>query len=93
MTKRFELELRGLASSLTPGGLLIVIGGTGSRYPELYSHVRSIASRARLLDVSPKDPFQANSDPRYLPLIADHVRGNVAFAMQHAPPKVRSVIK
>lgn len=91
MTKRFELELRRLAFSLTPGGLLIVIGGTGDSYPELYSKVRAIAATAKLRDASPKEAFQANADSGYLSLIADHVCENVKFAIMNCPLEVRSV--
>jgi ribosomal protein RSM22 (predicted rRNA methylase) len=92
MTEKFELELRRLAFSLTPGGLLIVIGGTGGSYPAIYSKIRTIAATAKLLDVSPKEVFQANAEPRSLSLIADHVRENVKFALSECPTQVRTAV-
>jgi ribosomal protein RSM22 (predicted rRNA methylase) len=85
MTEKFELELQRLAYSLTPGGLLIVMGGTGSSYPELYDKVKEIASAANLRDVSPEEPFQANAEHDQLSIVADHVRTNVKFAITNCP--------
>jgi hypothetical protein len=92
MTEIFELELRRLAFSLTPGGLLIVIGGTGGGYPAIYSKIRTIAATAKLCDVSPKEVFQANAESRALSLIADHIRENVRFAIMNCPTLVRSAV-
>jgi len=94
MTEQLDGELRGLACSLTPGGLVIVIGGTGSaKYQKLFSKVRDIAASARLRDVSPQAPFQANADSGYLPLVANHIRENVRFAIANSPSKVRSQVE
>lgn len=92
MTEKFELELHRLACSLTPGGLLIVIGGIGASYPAIYSKIRTIAATAKLWDVSRKEVFQANVEPRSLSLIAGHVRDNVRFALINCPRKVRSAV-
>jgi hypothetical protein len=92
MTKIFELELRRLAFSLTPGGLLIVIGGTGGSYPAIYSKIRTIAGTAKLWDVSPKEVFRANAESHSLSLIADHVRENVRFAIMNCPTQIRSTV-
>jgi hypothetical protein len=89
----FEQELRRLASSLTPGGVLIVIGGTSEKYSGLYSRMRGIAARARLKDLSPAEPFQANADSRRLQLVAEHVCANVEFALMKAPSGVRSAVE
>lgn len=92
MTEQFELELRRLAFSLTPGGLLIVLGGTGGDYPEIYSKVRAITTTAKLHDLSPREAFQANADSNYLSLVAEHVRENVKFAMMNCPSEIQSVV-
>lgn len=92
MPERFGLELRRLGFSLTPGGLLIVLGATGGTYPDLYSKVRAIAATAKLLDVSPPRPFAANADSASLALVAEHVRDNVKWAISNSPARVRSVV-
>jgi hypothetical protein len=73
-------------------GLLIVIGGIGASYPAIYSKIRTIAATAKLWDVSRKEVFQANVEPRSLSLIAGHVRDNVRFALINCPRKVRSAV-
>jgi hypothetical protein len=92
MTEQFELELHRLAFSLTPGGVLVVMGGTGDNYPALYSKVGAIAATAKLRNVSPKDLFPANADSGSLSLVAKHVRENVNFAITNCPSGVRSVV-
>lgn len=80
MTKRFAGELLALANSLTPGGVLIVMGGVGSHYPTIYDGVRNIARRARLTDISPQDAFDPNLSPQ-VDIVRDHVLANVADAL------------
>jgi len=92
MLENFEPEFRSLAFSLTPGGLLIVLGGIGNSYPELYSKVKAIAASANLLDVSPRDALAANADSGALALVAGHVRDNVKWAVANCPTEVRSVV-
>jgi ribosomal protein RSM22 (predicted rRNA methylase) len=92
MTEEFEVELHRLAFSLTPGGLLIVIGGTGGTYPDIYSKIRTIAATAKLWDISPKEVFQANAESRSLSLIANHIRENIRFALSECPTQIRSAV-
>ena len=90
MLVTFEREFRSLAFSLTPGGLLIILGATGNSYPELYSKVKAIAASANLLDVSPLDVLAANADSGARALVAGHVRDNVKWAVANCPTEVRS---
>jgi hypothetical protein len=93
MPVRFEPELRRLLFSLTPGGLLVVLGATGSSYPEIYSKVKAIAATAGLLDVSPPEALAANADLGALDLVAEHVRANVKWAVANCPTEIRSVVE
>jgi hypothetical protein len=77
MPVRFRTELHRISRSLTPGGLLIILGGIGEKYATTYARVRTITGSAGLREVGPADPIQANADPSALALVADHVRGNV----------------
>jgi len=90
MTETFSLELRRLASSLTPGGLMVILGGTGQHYPDLYERIREIAATARLRDVSPSKPLPSNEGSALLRLIAEHVRENVEWALANCPSEVRA---
>jgi hypothetical protein len=92
MPKRFAVELRRLAVSLTPGGLLILVGSTAAKYRNLYSQLRAIAAAAKLREVSPQEVFQANDDSYRRLLVANHVRGNVEFALASAPSAIRSQV-
>lgn len=80
MTKQFEEELHTLANSLTPGGVLIVMGGTGRHYPAIYDEVRRIASQTRLRDISPEALFDPNVSPQF-EIVKTHVLSNVAGAL------------
>lgn len=80
MTDDFGQELERLSHSLTPGGVLVVMGGTGTKYQDIYKAVREIASDARLTDISPADAFDANRSP-HLNIISEHTRANVAAAL------------
>lgn len=42
MTEKFAGEVNGLGHSLTPGGVLVAIGGTGSQYPDVWSRLDEI---------------------------------------------------
>jgi ribosomal protein RSM22 (predicted rRNA methylase) len=80
MTEQFSKELQKLAYALTPGGVLVVMGATGGQYPAIYEAVKEIASRARLTDVSPAQPLDANLSP-HLDIVSEHTRANVAAAL------------
>lgn len=92
MTSEFDRELRRLTQSLTPGGALIVLGGTGRNYPALYLTVREIAASAGLVDQSPLEPVAANVDPHALSVVAEHVRENVRFALAGCGENMRSEV-
>lgn len=80
MTEQFSQELQRLSRSLTPGGVLVVMGATGKKYAAIYKAVRDIASGARLTDISPTEVFDANLSP-HLHLVSEHTRANVAAAL------------
>jgi len=80
MTQHYRTELQNLAKSLTPGGVLVVIGATGKQYPEIYKEVFDIASGARLTNISPANVFNANLSP-HLNIVREHIRNNVAAAL------------
>ncbi|MBA1147845.1 hypothetical protein H0Z60_12385 [Ectothiorhodospiraceae bacterium WFHF3C12] len=90
MTELFETELRRLGRSLTPGGVLIVLGGTGGDYPEIYSRLRAACTSERLKDISPPEPMQAGANYEYLALVAKHTRGVVELAFFECPPEIQA---
>jgi SAM-dependent methyltransferase len=80
-TERFEAEISELARSLTPGGLLIVLGGVGRDYPEIYEKLRGIIEASRLRSLNGFDePLNAQAEDWQRRLVSAQIRGDVAFA-------------
>lgn len=48
MLADLEQELRELTRSLVPGGVLLLLGGTGGEYPRMWTAVADLARQARL---------------------------------------------
>ncbi|HLP62751.1 MAG TPA: hypothetical protein VK186_28190 [Candidatus Deferrimicrobium sp.] len=92
MIDRFETEILHLAYSLTPGGLLIVIGAVGSKYQTIYKKIRQLTAKANLLEISPPDSMQSNTDVERFSLVAQHVRTNVAFFLSRCTAATRAEI-
>jgi hypothetical protein len=92
MTEKFKVELRGLGRSLTPGGLLIVLGGIGGAYPSIYAELRTIARDAGLRDLSPHAAFQANAEPERLSTVAEHARKCVALGLAGCSSHERTAV-
>jgi hypothetical protein len=82
MTKIFQQELQDLTGSLTPGGVLVILGGTGGNYPALYQEIRNIAAKARLTEISPQEPIDPNLDQENLSIVEKHVRQNTQIALK-----------
>lgn len=89
MTKHFSGELARISRSLTPGGVLVVMGGTGTQYPPIYEEVQKIALKARLTEISPSKAFSPDRGP-HLDVVRDHVRKNAAAALSECDEKLRS---
>ncbi|MFD0417311.1 hypothetical protein [Streptomyces sp. NPDC127108] len=64
---RFERELRRLASSLTPGGLLIVMGAaSGNKYSRIWAALRTLMRGTGLTEIKGfEEPITANSNPEW----------------------------
>jgi ribosomal protein RSM22 (predicted rRNA methylase) len=69
--KDFRTDLRQLASSLTPGGLLIVIGHPyGKKYTRIWSELRALMRDAGLTQLRGfEEPIPANQKPEWATLI------------------------
>jgi len=72
--KDFRTELRQLASSLTSGGLLIVIGappfGKKNKYTRIWSELRALMRDARLTELTGfEKPIPANPQPEWATVI------------------------
>jgi hypothetical protein len=73
----FRAELRGLMRSLTPGGVLVVLSGTGGQYVEIGSALETLAHAAGLTAVSPPETMEANADQVRRQIVAAQVRETV----------------
>jgi hypothetical protein len=87
--EEFEVEINRLALSLTPGGLLVILGAVGAQYPKLYEKIREIIASVGLHDASPAEPLQANENHDSLQLVATHVRENVRWALANCSSEFR----
>lgn len=63
----FQTELRQLASGLTPGGLLIVIGAAaGNKYARIWSALRTLMRSTKLTEIKGfEEPIAANLNPEW----------------------------
>lgn len=87
ITTAFEVGIRELAFSLTPGGSLLVLGATGGSYPQVYAKLDSIVSTARgprLKRVLERD-LQAHAHSPAQDRIATHVVKNLAYLQDASP--------
>jgi hypothetical protein len=71
--KDFRTDLRQLASSLTPGGLLIVIGHPyGKKYTRIWSELRALMRDAGLTQLGGfEEPIPANQKPEWATVIRE----------------------
>jgi hypothetical protein len=94
MTEQLADDLFRLAKSLTPGGALLVLGGTGDPYPAIYTAISKIAASAGLTPVPGfLGPITANAAPTRRALIADQVRGDVAYLAVVTPSRTWTTIR
>lgn len=78
ITQRFQEEIRDIARWLTPGGLLIFLGGTGGHYVEIWANLRSLLRSTGLISLSRFDePIKANEDSRRAEVIRRQFIGGV----------------
>jgi hypothetical protein len=93
ITQDLRAELTGLARSLTPGGVLLVLGAVGTAYQAIYATVNELATTAGLrplLDVNRQ--LEANPDPAIRHLIATQLRTAVSDLSSKASPEVWATV-
>ncbi|WP_217182232.1 hypothetical protein [Streptomyces sp. AC495_CC817] len=74
----FRKEIRGLAHSLTPGGLLIVLGSATERYSPIWADLKQLLQNTGLTPLALfEEPIAANSDPARAALIRHQVRSSL----------------
>jgi hypothetical protein len=92
LTQQFEAEIDELARSLTPGGLLVVLGGQGGEYPAIYEKLYGIIGASRLRQLAGFDePLQAQASDWQRRLVCAQIRSDVAFASAMAQETFISV--
>jgi hypothetical protein len=92
LTQQFEAEIGELAWSLTPGGLLVVLGGQGGEYPAIYEKLYGIMEASRLRQLAGFDePLQAQASEWQRELISAQIRSDVAFASAMAQQTFTSI--
>ena len=92
LTQQFQAEIGELARSLTPGGLLIVLGGQGREYPAIYEELHDIMKASPLRQLAGFDePLQAQASDWQRQLISAQIRSDVAFASAMAQQTFTSI--
>jgi hypothetical protein len=92
LTQLFEAEIGELAQSLTPGGLLIVLGGQGGQYPAIYEKLQNIMRESRLRQIVGLDEaLQAQASDWQRQMVGAQIRSDVAFASAMAQETFVSV--
>jgi hypothetical protein len=92
ITQQFEAEIYKLARSLTPGGLLIVLGGQGGEYPAIYEKLYGIIEASHLRQLAGFDePVQAQANDWQRQIISAQIRGDIAFASAMAQQTFTSI--
>jgi hypothetical protein len=104
ITEAFETEIRELAFSLTPGGILLVLGATGGAYSQVYAKLDALVStrgRPRLKKVLDSE-IRAHANSTTRNRVAAHIIKNLAHLGEispgdldeirvHLPPDVRTL--
>ena len=74
-TATFTAELRELAQSLTPGGILLVLGAVGGSYPQVYSQLDHLVAGPGSPNLKPviDARMQAHVDPVASRLVATQI--------------------
>jgi SAM-dependent methyltransferase len=84
MAESFAREIEELATSLTPGGILIFLGGTGKAYPAIWDRVargRRVATLKRVLDLEEEAHSESVAHQR----VADAILGSIGYLRDLAP--------
>jgi hypothetical protein len=99
-----SVEIQDLAYSLTPGGIILVLGSASSTYDDMYSQLD--ANFRAVHELRPvcasQEPLQAHPDAQARAIVSAHIVRNLtylrglapdAFALvrDHLPPDVRSL--
>jgi hypothetical protein len=83
-TARFKSEIAGLARSLTPGGVLLVLGGTGGQYPVIYEALDRVVASAHLVRVLDED-LRAQCEPKARRIAAGQIISCLRYLNERAP--------
>ncbi|MGW4881278.1 hypothetical protein ACWEPI_32525 [Streptomyces sp. NPDC004262] len=76
--ERFRKEIRDLTHSLTPGGLLVVLGGASKNYTPIWADLKKLLQNTSLQPLTLfEEPIVANSDPARAALIRQQVRSSL----------------
>jgi hypothetical protein len=89
-TARFQSEIAGLARSLTPGGVLLVLGGTGRQYPVIYEALDRAVASAHLARVVNED-LRAQCEPMARRIAAGQIVSCLRHLKERAPEAYSTV--
>jgi hypothetical protein len=94
MTRTFADELIGLADSLTPGGVLLVIGSQASAYDQIFDNLSSLISRSdRVRPLFRLDRLAAHPDPRVYKMVSNQIIASLRHCQLTAPDAFSAIRK
>jgi hypothetical protein len=91
MTDDFAAEITNLARSLTPGGVLLVLGAKGGYYPAIYERLERLLDRPGIDRIAAPSELRAHSDSSLASIVEDGLRNQMAVLADAAPSAFREV--
>jgi hypothetical protein len=94
MTHTFANELEGLADSLTPGGILLVMGSQHKSYDAIFDELSSLITKSgRVQALFRIDGVSSHPDPRIHEIVARQIVGCLLHCQIMAPERFSLVRK
>jgi hypothetical protein len=86
MTRTFAAELAGLADSLTPGGILLILGSQAASYDAIFDELSSlITSSGKVPSLFRRDRVVAHPDPRVYEVVSNQIVDCLLHCKMTAP--------
>jgi hypothetical protein len=94
MTRTFADELAGLADSLTPGGILLILGSQAASYDAIFDDLSSLITRSgRVRPLFRLDRVAAHPDPRVYEVVSNQIVACLLHCKLTAPDAFSDICK
>ncbi|GAB3925853.1 hypothetical protein GCM10029976_019700 [Kribbella albertanoniae] len=94
MTAAFEVEIRELARSLTPGGILLVLGSPSNQYQPIYAQVDTLACESGFPKLKKvlSQTYQSQDDRPSQEIVARQITSSLS-RLQRAAPSAFEIVR